>query len=291
MVLDTLAETRPNIKRLTLEKPQKQTEILFDPERDISPQDWEAMLKDLSRIKESDGSGVTKYYQFAVDVKLLSPERYKKLEIDDALWEHLKKSFGYAKEDAQTPGGGSEELALILSHIKLLFPKKIAELYPNINVLSEDLNIIKNDLSTDSIYIKFIEGMPAHIITNGESSQIPTMKDAWDAMKTELNIQKEMRNLEYPISAMELKIMYPIKFRYLKLGTFDWEDIKVKFNRFRNPAIDSNYPWDFFARLAVSVYILAAESVKISDQGLEIIMPKPKEDFQEVTPLPEQRRF
>ena len=63
---------RINIHELTIDDPEKQSELAFDSERDITEDDWEKMKRtlDLCRLNDNWSS----YFSQAADMKILNPE-------------------------------------------------------------------------------------------------------------------------------------------------------------------------------------------------------------------------
>ena len=67
---------------------------------------------------------------------------------------------------------------------------------------------------------------------------------------------------------------------------YELEELHTQLNSDR-----SSGEWQFFTRQAYFMKILAAEKVEITDQGLQLTMPKRKSAVAPTPPIPEVRAF
>lgn len=84
-----------------------------------------------------------------------------------------------------------------------------------------------------------------------------------------------------------VKILFPKRFSEIELKDDFWKIQKNALAQLR-----SNGQWEYFAKSAAAMKILAAEKIKFTDRGLELEMSKPKKPSgAEAPPLPEKRKF
>ena len=108
-----------------------------------------------------------------------------------------------------------------------------------------------------------------------DDSALQGMKDA---------LESDRQAIDWWDQAMRLKILFPDKTAELGLDSA-WQGMKDQLVSYRQ-----RNNWYGFADQAMSLNILAADEVKVTDQGLELIMRK--EDFKQTKkPRPERKDF
>ena len=107
----------------------------------------------------------------------------------------------------------------------------------------------------------------------------------WQGIKDELNgYRKSGRWGYFSEQAMAIKLLGPTQ--DLRVDQIDWQNMEDFLKMYRLWHVS-----DFFNH-AMSMAILAAEEVKITDKGLEVNMRKPKKSLaSEVPPMPETKQF
>ena len=92
----------------------------------------------------------------------------------------------------------------------------------------------------------------------------------------------------FSLEVVAMKFLFPEKTSELTLDPGAWDEMK-KSLEYARPILQ-NQPG--FARMAMVLKLLAAEEVKITENGLEIIMQKEEPEFKEETPpMPQTRKF
>lgn len=260
-----------NIKDLTIEAPEKREELPFDPERDITQEDWERMKNQLKREIEKPP-----YY--LDNVMNLFPERESELRVD-AHYTELRRKFRNA--------WGRKSIRDILRYGKqftLLFPKKIVELRLGDPYWEEIKEIIIERLQGDMnlgdlVAIKVL--FPAYGFPSWFEKNVLAYIDA---SVTDCLRNMHSRRWQWIAELLaQKKILFPENEEGVDVKT--WRGMKESFVRYRSEA-------STMARLGLDMKILAAKEVKITEKGLEIVMRRPHDDFQAPSlPLPELRKF
>lgn len=243
-----------NIHDLTIEEPEKQTEVPFDPERDIMAEDWERIYK---KIK----SDIWVY----TSIKILDPQFVDK--------KIIQKQEDSANKTLERKEWGS--FLTYARHLKIIKPgAKINindEMRRGVEAILKDQKIAKNwwDFAWTAMSIKLID---------------PKFKvDPEDWEKLENYLSTRSNQADYVRQAMKMRIIN--QDWNPNWSTNTWNEIKkeLESRRVRNDAGE-------FAEMAAAMKIMAAEEVKSTEKGLEINMKK-KSIETEVSQMPEQRNF
>ena len=121
MVLESLTNQEPGkIRNLTVESPEREQELMFDPERDITDEDW----KELKLRLELNRSNKRwdNFSKYAMTMKIFFPKRAKELKLDDEAWQGIK-------EDLESSRGQNwDAFSLRAMEMKILFPERAEEL-------------------------------------------------------------------------------------------------------------------------------------------------------------------
>ena len=262
---------RVNIHELTIDEPEKQSELPFDPERDITEEDWQGMEKKLEEYRQP-----TKWNCFAeqaMAMKILDPA--KDLKLDQAAWQGMIDSLKSSELKLNFIG----EFSTQAMQMKILDPTY------DLNLDQAAWQKMRNWLE------KFRQADWREFTSQAMAMKIldPTMdlkldQAAWQGMRDDL---EECRQDDYFSSfyyqAMRMKILDPKIDLNLNQGI--WQKMIDELQESKQ--INSAYS---FSIRAMQMKILAAEKVEVTDKGLEITMPTPK-FISGVSPLPETKQF
>jgi len=219
---------------------------------------------------------VSDFAELAEPMCLIFPERKIELHIDDEqFYNRLKTEF-----QSYWPGGRIAEIVYYAKLIKVLFPERISDLHLNDKSWEKIKETAREnfDINQESSQeLKFI-------FPNYDLEAYPTFKKS--AVE---DIKKDLRYTEkggerYAQLAVLKKILFPNTAETIDRVT--WEDMK---NTLLKPRV---FIATDFSRSALNMKILAAKEIKITDNGVEIIMPEQKASFEKALPsLPETRNF
>ena len=260
-----------NIHDLTIEEPEKQ-ETFFDPEKEITREDWEAMKDQLDECRRK--GDVFSFASRAAAMKIIKPEM--RIQITDAQYENIKKSLeGWRKSNLS----GFFQFAMSL---KIIDPE--FDIGPYVGDQSE----IRNDFQekkNNAFKIGEFIGMAAKAkvvapIRVGENSIEP---ETWEKIREHLRNSRKKLTRNFTEKASQVKILNPKE--DLNLTQEDWDEMSQLLRDLRG---DDMYN---FSEQAMAMKILAAEKVEITAKGLEITMPKRELSATETPPVPETKNF
>ena len=169
--------------------------------------------------------------------------------------------------------------------MKILFPERFSELKLDEHIW-EDL---KNRLSASSEVALFVEDAMALMILYPERvSEFHFDESLWQKLLDQI-AEEQNRKITIPHSVLTMKFLFPQKdFKSFLTKEF-WKGVKKALAEYKDR---SSGLWSAFAGEAMYLKLLAAEEIKSTDQGLEVIMQKEKPEFKEETPpMPEKRKF
>lgn len=260
----------------SLEDEEKE-DMRFDPEKDISNEEWQKMKEYLDEI----GPDEQDYYKYAAYMRLLFPERFSELGIDDRLWDRMVGAYNSIRP--------STVLLEMLTCAKILFPDRQILEDPNydekkkqmLSVLREDRNF---DFQSHSIvdYYIIAENIVAKMICDTqERDDFPSLNDDVfeDLKKAWKGAYKKKEWIWCIHVGSDIKILFPEKFSELGVDDEFWRQAKEEIG----------HELKDVERL-VKMKILAADKVEVTDQGLEIEMLK-KSLTEKKTSRPERKSF
>jgi len=250
----------------------------FDPERDISKEDWEKIKEDLEKMREN--KDWRNFSELAKNAVILFPERKKELHLDEEVWKTLKELWEENPEELNWFYFSSKAIT-----IRSLFPERIDELNLGEGVwekMKEGLEVWR----TNKNWLRFFSQAVGMMFFSPEKTEeLNLNEEAWKAEREMLEYYQDKnlsKDFGYIYSHLEnIKqaiILFPEKVRELGLLNEDiWNEIKGVMEDRRPSDPEGFKNSDIFTRWAVAMKILAAEEVKVTDKGLEITMRKPKE--------------
>jgi len=269
MLLERRFGNALNIKDLIIETPQREQDFLFDPERDLTKEDWERMKGKLSEDCGQDELFLLSEYM------ALFPEWKDELGIE-GLYPEIKKRFEEDWANKNVPF-----IVCMAALIKRIFPGEGERIHFNDpfweDIRNYDWN--KDDSTKLASFLcqKYMKVIFPSFDLDHEVEQ---------GAKNDVTLAEKDEDWEmFAEQAALLKL-------FSKLGRRDvsrkaWDGMKNALARFRDDGeIES------FVNLASNMKILAAEEVRATDKGFEIIMQEKKKEFHPPAPsLPEVKNF
>ena len=258
-----------NIHDLTVEEPEKQEGPYFDPETEITKDDWEHIEKKLKDM-ERNHYRWDELPEFGKAIKLLKPDA--DLNITSGIWRHLENKLqGYGKSD-HTKG---EIFARYAASMKIINPdfRLTKGNWENLNraLTIEKYNKNAAHIAYLAANMKILD--PEFVLDLGQ--------EFWE------EVDKTMHG--YTTLPIFLEIAHSVKILNPDFNL----DLKQENAKGLGELLQERRDggdWQHFAELAAQAKILTAEEVKVTDQGLEVNMHKPKLK-PEPKDLPEQRKF
>ncbi len=169
--------------------------------------------------------------------------------------------------------------------LKILFPDKTAEL--DLDPAWQGMkDALESYRQADNWWNFANQAMQLKILFPDKTAELDLNDLAWQGMKNKLEYYRQGSWHAFADQAMNLKILFPDRTAELDLNDSAWQGMKEELESDRR-----NNNWGDFTSQATELKILAANEVKVTDQGLEITM-RPLESFKsEKKPRPERKNF
>lgn len=268
---------RINIHELTIEDPEAQSELPFDPERDISAEDWAGMQDWLKTHCDDDNALMV----HAVAMEIVFPGRTNDADVAKRIWKYGIERLKNDKKD----GGAWSDFCTCAYDMKILFPDKSREF----GLDEEAWQGVKHELNECRKYklwesfFKRAEAIKA--LFPEKVDEICLDEEALNGI-VEVTRKLDVNDIVgVAYKAMHIKMVSPESMGKIAFSQKDWQGLFDWLEKQRSVKI-----WFSFASQAAAMKILAAEEVKLTGNGLEINMRKPKLDSG-VPPVPETKKF
>ncbi len=268
-----------NIKDLILDQPRSESDLPFDPKKEISEEDIARLELKIKTYQQ--GRSWWKAAEMLVSMQMLFSERNQEAFLSaeqmagqTRLYERLTKIGAYYT------------LIAPAADFKLLFPDQFGSL----NVTSMEADAMYRSLGG---YYSNKEWSNYASLATSLLILFPDLKaklrlddNLWRGVNEDLEHNLDAEPYFYAEKCKNLKILYPDK--GLAIPPEAWDRMEQRLQLYR----DSTDPeaLRYFANLASWMKILTTKEVKITDRGLELVMPEPHVDSTSQA-VPETRRF
>ncbi|MDO8618647.1 MAG: hypothetical protein Q7R49_01740 [Candidatus Daviesbacteria bacterium] len=294
-MLETLGQT--NIGRLNLEE-SGTFRLFFDPERDLTESDWVNMKWRLSH------EAAFGYIDMAGKMRFIFPDREEDLNFEEHNWDLAERSLKshINRFDLNPEFYAFDEIKGNLASCILAFPRETKTIRNYYKELSSKL---KNQFNYSNIYDLIGGQHPVRFAVDKRNflsdlailapEEIIPSEDLEKFKQEQFNILKKRfkyreGRVYLALDAGKVRLIFPNS--DLNIPSYFWEVTKnlslsgVGMNKLSSSLIDTLIEGSFYLK------ILAAEEIRVTDKGLEVVMPKPKADFNAQVPaLPEVRKF
>jgi len=243
-------------------EPNKADILTFDPDKDITGEDWEGMRNLLE--KDKNGS-ILHFLEEVAAVKIINPNEDLKLDSVDLQDWSIKLQEARAGDIAH---GGSSDLSSIFMAMKILKPKE------DLKISSATWNAMRRNLEECRRQKQWGEfssqAMEIKVLNPDEDLKLdPTAKEAMRKKLEEIRERLTEGSFSHSFSrqAMAMKILNPDE--DLKLDQADWRGMRDRLDYSRRYKIGED-----FILQAMKMKILVADKVVITGEGVEITTPK-----------------
>jgi hypothetical protein len=265
---------RLNIRRMAVPEQQKES-ATFDVEKDISQHDWDLMVKQLNEQREGDKEWVPNLLS---ELKIMRPDDTRHVLPRDIKWlgRKVKSTEGTADWD---------------EYLNCAFALKVLEPQRRLHSPGD------MDLSFQSFLTRGSQGSVQHINLRiaRDTFRARVIHPEWDYGYLDDELFREtIRELKEVFaddredvvihaaeSAAAIRALYPNK--DLEITNQNWKDMRTDLARYKSP--------DLFvygiSQLGAAMTILAADDVRITDQGLYIVRHTEKEMEKSIPTQPE----
>ncbi len=288
-MIDTLTDNGINIKDLVLEQSTRRSDIPFDPQRDISEQDWKTIIDrrigeysdDLrnSGFRAGAGNGDMEFFRA---VAFLAPDKIKPLITDD-VWNKMKNF-----KENETLGAS----ASILATMRLVDPERFAS-EPKLD--DREWLMIRNSYLTHpaaAVENRINIASKAKIIDPDKTEDyILRPPIQWDDVQDAID-KRISAGSWFMVAKLlaDIKILDPERAKNFHISEETWNSMKKDLDRYRNTS-DKNKDISF-AQLSSFMTIISAQEIRITDKGVEVVMPKSQNNFGRPNEsIPQRRRF
>ena len=267
--VDGQLEKPAKLADVVVEEPVEKKGLEFDVESEVSEEEVRELkvyFEDCSQVDNwsrwRDASG------FAVSFKNLFPDRIAELRLDGSKWEKMKAVYNKFYNEGKKLRATKQAL-----YLKILFPDRVKEL--DLDSEWEEFKSEFDVVCTDNDWFYATnQAMRLKILFPEKISELE-LEEKWTKMKEEY---KDYYSLEdwwhTTVLAVGLKILFPDRVKELKLEE-RWENMKGLLRRYSQ----NRKQWSF-AMQASYLKILASKEVKITDQGMELVVGN-NEDFED----------
>lgn len=282
---------RINIKDLTIEEPEKLADLPFDPEKDIFAEDWEDMKSGFLKNMREAEHGVNRLHHLnrAIELKTLFPERSDELNLGPEIQKELEQLYDVESR--------AEYTSEALEKLKVLFPGKFKEIIskkgdPDWNEFKWEKmkEYLEEHRTGTSFSWHDIAGLAVTLkmIHPERISELNLNDEFVEKIKKSMSMDMEENDMYSFLSdASNFRILFPERVGELNLDNKFWTKAKKEF---RSLIRDKKYHHP--STFAMNMKILAAEDLKFTDRGMEVVMPEQKESLQEdASSIPEVRNF
>ena len=282
---------RINIHELTIEEPEKPSELPFDPVQKITEEDWTTMEELLEHYKESYnerrmfGNEKKRVYGWdfsnqAKNMRILDPTKDLYLEEDAR-----ECMSGELKERRSNKDWAA--FSVQAANMKIIDPTQDLGLNQTAwNGMKKQLEEYR--LRDQAHQWKNFSAQAMRMKILDPNQDLNLDQSAWQHMTDELEYYRT--GGYWDSFAYQAMIMKVIDQKYdLKLDQATWQGMRGELEALRQE--NETEEWKKFISLATEMKILAAEEVKVTDRGLEIKMRKDKPLTSSVPPLPETKQF
>ncbi|NQV13475.1 MAG: hypothetical protein HQ530_04220 [Parcubacteria group bacterium] len=273
------------LQDLSLEMPEAKTEFSFDPEKEISEEEWVNMKRkfELHCSMTHTASTVDFAAATASDLFYVLPNRKDELHLEERREAMIEASKKYVNVDNKNWFNE----AWLLSNLVNLFPDHKEEIlgeryWENIkNEMDKSAEIAKDRPQVWSNVAKLATQLSILYPDRREELQLENLQD------TMLRLYKSNCAGNWK-EALEMAEYYCTLFPDHK-ADLNLEQKMPRMKELYKLAVEKN-SWLQATSTAYSLTVLSAEKVEITDRGLQLTMPVKKESFQQATPPRPERK-
>ena len=269
------------MKEKSFEKIKPKEEMMFDPEKEITEEEW-GKMKDVLEKDRKEG----KWQYFSIQaraMKILFPERTKELNLNQDAWqgmenealEQLKSEF-YREHKGYFASYWAADM-------KILFPEKTPKFMDegSFQGTKDELERLRKEHRW-----RVFSGLAARmkILFPERVGEFGISEDDWREMKRGFeyvrkttkkeafrreeyweNPEKQVWHGDLTREAASMKILFPERVGELNLDKAAWQRMRKELEQYRKWG-----QWDDFAPDASRMKILAAKKVEVDKSGLKV---------------------
>ena len=276
MPLESLeSDKQPNIKGLSIESPKKKRQDPFIEIDQHIQDNWEVVEDILAPLDHPDD--IVTYSEILQEALLAYPEGRSKVKIgtlvDNSIEHRLKNSTDF------------ETYFDTVLQSKVLQPQKYEDYDYNPKPFEELIEYI-NKVGKFDTRMLFTSAFGASLAFPEKMKEVECSQERWKQLREQAKeFISQGKYYELVTHLCFVKLMYSDKLK-LKLNDNLWQKF---FEQIKN---QEKTEWMSLLNYIVKLKILKAEKIKLTNQGVEFIMPREKEEGEpEVTKPPIKKEY
>lgn len=263
----------------------------FDPEVDITEKDWETIIEKYEENKKEIAAGQIEHTLFistafyAAAVTVLSPRRIPQLGVEPTPNQIMKKVLTNSHDDLFD---GWRIYPYVPGIIKIGLGKTTKHwIFAQDNWLEmlHNQHRLKNEAWQEA-WVR--QTLSMAILAPSKINELGVDDKGWEEYLVKMWAQNQNRSDDSNIiSIAAFKLFHPQKAGQYEIDQETWQKLRQRLQEFRQSEF-----WSHFCELSICLAILAAKEAKITDNGIELVMPDRKEPFKsDIPPIPPVRKF
>jgi hypothetical protein len=275
MVLESF-ENRIDIKGLSLEAPEKDRKLEFDPDKEFTFQEWQNTAEEFRNSwknrKPEDNVVVLSWGLPAL--KTFRPDLADPLLTDEV-------AIGLFHElDKMAEGHHWVAFSERAVFLKILFPDRV--------IISPDSKARVRTAALEEQDTFKAAQLGASLRILFPEDQFPKGLDQrWQKFASKADKDLEQVNMYSAVKYLaNMKIMYPERFKDLSITPSRWQNLVSELHRTKSGNLYGSY-----AGAILDGTIVVAEDIKVSDKGLELALPHSEVASVTKPGLPQTRNF
>lgn len=278
------AENPLNIKSMVLPPVKLNSGLTFHPERDLRSDDFDIIRQSLLSEDPAEAKFKSGYIDFLFRLKYLYPQRQADLkmnELDDQTWQALSPRLNEEVEHSNWYGYLQD-----LAYMKLLFPAKYMN--TNFSIFERVCDFVDNLRQTGNNIVFPLTAMHFKMAFPTSMTELslddPLFQKLNDAY---LKMQDDgLDSVHIPANGPALKIIFPQHAQEVIYLPETWKGLRTILDKRR-----LEKEWKGFSYNALCMYMMAADELKVDQDGLTITYRKSLGSLAQNQPVPQIRRF
>ena len=269
---------RINIHELTIEEPERRAEVFFDAEKDITKEDWKGMEGKLEEYRRENKWD--KFSQQAMRMKILDPNQ--DLNIDLIARNGIREILEEDRKSCVWNGFASQATEMKMLGIDQELNIDQVALQGTREMMEGHRQRMGRDRGWDSF-----SWMAMNLKIIDPTQDLNLDQVAWHGMRDTLEKDRQQKSwADFSWGAVKIKILDPNQ--DLNLDQEAWQGMRDYLEKQR----ENGDKWGNLSWQLANMKILVAEKVEVTENGIELTMPKKRESLgSDAPPIPEIKKF
>lgn len=288
MVLEL--QDKPNIRDLTLDKPEAVPGFYFDPSREISADDFRHMRSGYSFSVPTDFEHGLSQHKM---LKVLCPDKFAQVKMGDTQWNWLLHIIENTNSQFDRRYY-KEYLIGYYADAKVLFPDRFKEINPDNSMWEVFKSELADNRRGDRWWVFHKHLLYLSIIDPEKAKEIPL--DNFSLRGIEEEYQKSLKAIpQFPDNWQQvaeplayIKLFYPEEFTQMNIDPAMFSQMRNQLDKYRR---DNKWGYFDFTGMAFQMAVLGAKEIHFTDKGMELVPADPPFTGEKSAAFPEVRNF